>query len=60
MPYFKYNFADKHEGPYHRLLFRMRNEQAAHYSNSYVRGRLLNGSQRAYDASRHVSCANRS
>jgi DNA invertase Pin-like site-specific DNA recombinase len=40
-PYFKYNFADKHEGPYHRLLFRMRAEQAAYFLNSYVRGRLF-------------------
>ncbi|MCA9889604.1 MAG: recombinase family protein [Anaerolineae bacterium] len=39
-PYFKYNFADKHEGPYHRLLFRMRAEQAADFLNSYIRGRL--------------------
>ncbi len=39
-PYFKYNFADKYEGPYHRLLFRMRAEQAADFLNSYVRGRL--------------------
>jgi DNA invertase Pin-like site-specific DNA recombinase len=40
-PYFKYNFADKHEGPYHRLLFRMRAEQAADYLNSYVCGRWM-------------------
>lgn len=45
-PYFKYNFADKHEGPYHRLLFRMRAEQAADYLNSYVRGRLMAAKER--------------
>lgn len=44
--YFKYNFADKHEGPYHRLLFRMRAEQAADYLNSYVRGRLIAARER--------------
>lgn len=52
-PYFKYNFADKHEGPYHRLLFRMRAEQAADYLNSYVRGRLMAAKERI-DAARHV------
>ncbi len=45
-PYFKYNFADKHEGPYHRLLFRMRAEQAADFLNSYVRGRLYAAKER--------------
>lgn len=45
-PYFKYNFADKHEGPYHRLLFRMRAEQAADFLNSYVRGRLFAAKER--------------
>lgn len=45
-PYFKYNFADKHEGPYHRLLFRMRTEQAADFLNSYVRGRLFAAKER--------------
>ncbi len=45
-PYFKYNFADKHEGPYHRLLFRMRAEQAADFLNSYVRGRLVAAKER--------------
>ncbi len=45
-PYFKYNFADKYEGPYHRLLFRMRAEQAADYLNSYVRGRLMAAKER--------------
>jgi hypothetical protein len=45
-PHFKYNFADKHEGPYHRLLFRMRAEQAADYLNSYVRGRLMAAKER--------------
>jgi DNA invertase Pin-like site-specific DNA recombinase len=45
-PYFKYNFSDKHEGPYHRLLFRMRAEQAADFLNSYVRGRLLAAKER--------------
>lgn len=45
-PYFKYNFADKYEGSYHRLLFRMRAEQAADYLNSYVRGRLMAAKER--------------
>jgi DNA invertase Pin-like site-specific DNA recombinase len=45
-PYFKYNFADKNEGSYHRLLFRMRAEQAADYLNSYVRGRLMAAKER--------------
>jgi hypothetical protein len=45
-PYFKYNFADKYEGSYHRLLFRMRAEQAADYLNSYVRGRLMAANER--------------
>ncbi len=45
-PYFKYNFADKYEGSYHRLLFRMRAEQAADFLNSYVRGRLLAAKER--------------
>jgi DNA invertase Pin-like site-specific DNA recombinase len=45
-PYFKYNFADKHEGPYHRLLFRMRAKQAADFLNSYVRGRLVAAKER--------------
>ncbi len=45
-PYFKYNFADKLEGPYHRLLFRMRAEQAADFLNSYVRGRLYAAKER--------------
>ena len=45
-PYFKYNFADKYEGPYHRLLFRMRAEQAADFLNSYVRGRLFAAKER--------------
>ena len=45
-PYFKYNFADKHEGSYHRLLFRMRAEQAADFLNSYVRGRLYAAKER--------------
>lgn len=45
-PFFKYNFADKHEGPYHRLLFRMRAEQAADFLNSYVRGRLVAAKER--------------
>jgi hypothetical protein len=45
-PYFKYNFADKYEGAYHRLLFRMRAEQAADYLNSYVRGRLMAAKER--------------
>lgn len=45
-PHFKYNFADKHEGPYHRLLFRMRAEQAADFLNSYVRGRLYAAKER--------------
>lgn len=45
-PYFRYNFADKHEGPYHRLLFRMRAEQAADFLNSYVRGRLFAAKER--------------
>lgn len=45
-PHFRYNFADKHEGPYHRLLFRMRAEQAADFLNSYVRGRLFAAKER--------------
>ncbi|MBK9745994.1 MAG: recombinase family protein [Chloroflexi bacterium] len=45
-PYFRYNFADKHEGSLHRLLFRMRAEQAADFLNSYVRGRLFAAKER--------------
>jgi len=45
-PHFRYNFADKHEGPYHRLLFRMRAEQAADFLNTYVRGRLFAAKER--------------
>lgn len=45
-PYFKYNFADKYEGSYHRLLFRMRTEQAADFLNSYIRGRLYAAKER--------------
>jgi hypothetical protein len=45
-PFFKYNFADKQEGSYHRLLFRMRAEQAADFLNSYVRGRLMAAKER--------------
>lgn len=45
-PYFKYNFADKYEGSYHRLLFRMRAEQAADFLHSYVRGRLFAAKER--------------
>lgn len=45
-PFFKYNFFDVHEGPYHRLLFRMRAEQAADFLNSYVRGRLFAAKER--------------
>jgi DNA invertase Pin-like site-specific DNA recombinase len=45
-PYFKYNFADKYEVPYHRLLFRMRAEQAADFLNSYIRGRLFAAKER--------------
>ena len=45
-PYFKYNFADKYEGNYHKLLFRLRAEQAADFLNSYVRGRLFAAKQR--------------
>jgi hypothetical protein len=45
-PYFKYNFSNKNEGPYHRLLFRNRAEQAADFLNSYVRGRLYAAKER--------------